>query len=93
MLNGGAVELHAGRRAVHPVPWTEEELTTWTDALLARNQTFYILDDGEEMTTVLSRLRAHYVLEPIQVLDLPYFALGGGNLPQSAFLYKVTGRS
>jgi hypothetical protein len=89
MLNSGAIELHADRQAVHPAPWTEAELRTWVDALQSRERPFYVLDDGEEMLPVLERLRAHYVVRPIETLNLPYFALGGGNLPRSAVLYRV----
>jgi len=93
MLNGGGIELHAGRQAVHPAPWTEEELYRWTDALLSRGQPFYVLDDGEEMPAVLARLSQRYRLRPIQALDLPYFAVGGGNLPRQASLYEVVSPS
>ncbi|MBL7198668.1 MAG: glycosyltransferase family 39 protein [Anaerolineae bacterium] len=89
MLNGGAIELHSGRGAVHPAPWTEDELRLWVDGLLARGTPFYVLDDGEEMRPVLARLERDYALELIQTLDLPYFALGGGNLPLPARLYRV----
>jgi uncharacterized membrane protein YjjB (DUF3815 family) len=89
MLNSGAIELHAGRQAVHPAPWTEAELRTWVDALQSLERPFYVLDDGEEMLPVLERLRTHYVVRPIETLNLPYFALGGGNLPRSAVLYRV----
>jgi hypothetical protein len=89
MLNSGAIELHAGRQAVHPAPWTKEQLFVWTDALLAREREFYVLDDGEEMGMVLSHLQSHYLLQPVQHLDLPYFAMGGGNLPQPTTLYVV----
>ena len=92
MLNSGAIELHAGRQAIHPAPWTRAQLIVWTDALLARERTLYILDDGEEMGVVLSHLRDRYLLQPIQTLDLPYFALGGGNLPKVATLYAVQER-
>jgi hypothetical protein len=89
MLNGGAIELHAGRQAVHPAPWTADELFTWVDALSSLERPFYALDDGEEMAPVLERLASRYVLRPVETLDLPYFALGGGNLPRSAVLYRV----
>ncbi|MBN1642739.1 MAG: glycosyltransferase family 39 protein [Anaerolineae bacterium] len=92
MLNGGAIELHAGRQAVHPAPWTTQELRTWTDALLALDRPFYVLDDGEEMAPVLAELRAAYEVRSVQVLELPYFALGGGNLPRMARLYRVEQR-
>jgi hypothetical protein len=89
MLNGGAIELHAERAAIHPAPWTEEELRSWTDALLDRTHPFYVLDDGEDMPPVLARLRDHYSLRPVQQLGLPYFALGGGNIPHPVWLYEV----
>jgi hypothetical protein len=92
MLNGGAIELYAGREAVHPAPWTDEELHTWIDALLARGLPFYVLDDGEEMVAVLARLQAGYEVRAVQMLDLPYFALGGGNLPRPAWLYRIEQR-
>jgi hypothetical protein len=89
MLNGGAIELHAGRASVHPAPWTEDEMRRWTDMLLAQERPFYVVDDGEEMPQVLSHLRRHYSVRPIQALDLPYFAIGGGNIPQLARLYRI----
>jgi hypothetical protein len=93
MLNGGAIELHAGRRAVHPAPWNEDELYAWVDALLTEGATFYVLDDGEEMGPVLTRLQGRYRLRTVTWLDLPYFALGGGNLPRTATLYSVGGEA
>ncbi len=89
MLNGGAVELHSGREAVHPAPWTDEELYRWVEALHERGRPFYILDDGEEMAAVMTRLERRYRLVFVSKLNLPYFAIGGGNLPRPARLYKV----
>lgn len=89
MLNSGAIELHARRAAVHPTPWTDQELYAWTDALLDEGRPFYVLDDGEEMPPLLERLEAQYRLRPITTLGLPYFALGGGSLPRPARLYEV----
>jgi hypothetical protein len=89
MLNGGAIELHAGRAAVHPTPWTEQELYRWVEALSAQQRPFYVLDDGEEMPLVLARLEGRYRVRPVATLGLPYFAIGGGNLPRSAHLYAI----
>jgi hypothetical protein len=89
MLNSGAIELHAGRAAVHPAPWTEDELARWVEGLLARGRVFYLLDDGEEMPAVIERLEKRYSVRPVDILGLPYFAIGGGNLPRSAQLYRV----
>ncbi|MFN2157027.1 MAG: glycosyltransferase family 39 protein [Anaerolineae bacterium] len=91
MLNGGAIELHAGRGAVHPAPWRKDELYVWVDALLAKGRPFYVLDDGEEMALVLRNLGERYRLRTVTTLELPYFALGGGNLPRPATLYSVQG--
>ena len=65
MLNSGAIELHAGRGAVHPAPWTEEELVRWVEGLLAEGRAFYVLDDGEEMPAVIERLEARYRVRPV----------------------------
>jgi hypothetical protein len=89
MLNGGAIELYAGRAAIHPAPWTEDELQRWTDALLSQGRPFYVLDDGEEMPPVLAHLRQAYQVQAVQRLNLPYFALGGGNIPRPVWLYQV----
>jgi len=89
MLNSGAIELHADRQAVHPAAWSQRELYVWVDALSLRGQPFYVLDDGEEMAPVLSRLEERYALRQVQALDLSYFAIGGGNLPRQAYLYLV----
>jgi hypothetical protein len=93
MLNSGAIELHAGRTAIHPAPWTDEELYTWTDALLAQGRPFYLLDDGEEMPPLLERMEPRYRLQLAATLGLPYFALGGGGLPRPARLYEVQGQT
>jgi hypothetical protein len=89
MLNSGAIELLAGRAALHPSPWTADELRTWVDALHAQKRPFYILDDGEEMPLVLSRLQGTFQVHLIQTIDLPYFAYGGGNIPGPSRLYAV----
>ena len=92
MLNGGAIELYAGRQAVHPAPWTDQELWTWVDGLRDEGRPFYIVDDGEEMAVVLARLQARYEVNEIATLDLAYFALGGGNLPRQVVLYRIGSR-
>jgi hypothetical protein len=88
-LNSGAIELHAGRGAVHPAPWSDGELYRWVDALHAAGRAFYLLDDGEEMPLLVERLEERYPMRPVAVLGLPYFSVGGGSLPRSARLYEV----
>jgi hypothetical protein len=89
MLNGGAVELYAQRKAVHPAPWTERELVRWTETLLARGRPFYVLDDGEEIPPVLDQLARSYQVRPVGQINLPYFVIGGGNAPHPVWLYAI----
>jgi hypothetical protein len=89
MLNSGAIELYADRMAVHPAPWTNDELARWITALESRDIVFYLLEDGEEMLPIVAHMKADNVLEHVTELDLPYFAYGGGNLPLQATLYRI----
>jgi len=92
MLNSGAIELYTGRQAVHPAPWTDQELAVFVDGLRDEGRSFYVLDDGEEMAVVLARVRARYEVSEVTTLDLAYFSLGGGSLPRQAVLYQVGSR-
>ncbi|MBN1581078.1 MAG: glycosyltransferase family 39 protein [Anaerolineae bacterium] len=89
MLNSGAIELYTGHTAVHPAPWSQQELDRWLDALDKRGIAFYLLSDGEELAPVLAQLELSYQIEFVARLNLPVFAYGGGNLPQSAVLYRI----
>lgn len=89
MLNGGAIELYSGRLAVHPAAWTKDELLRWSRELAVRELPFYVLEDGEEMTSVVTHLSTTYQLAPVMPLAVPYFAYGGGNLPKQAVLYLL----
>jgi hypothetical protein len=89
MLNGGAIEMYTGHFAVHPTPWTKEELACWISALEKEEIAFYWLNDGEEMASTQAYLQLNYHLNLVARLDLPFFAYGGGNLPRQATLYHV----
>lgn len=89
MLNSGAIELYAKRQSVHPAPWTVEEMRVWLDALAAQNRPFYLLDDGEEFAALRKQIEPFVQLDNVCVLNLPYFAYGGGNLPRTTLLYRV----
>ncbi len=90
MLNGGAIELYTGHKAFHPAPWTPEQCDRWIETLQAHGHAVYFLDDGEEMTPILRRLRTTWQIRMVRRLGLPYFARGGGNLPATATLYVVS---
>jgi hypothetical protein len=89
MLNSGAIALYAQRTAIHPAPWTSQDLHRVINHLHTTYRSFYVLDDGEEMAAVLASLQPVYRLEVQGTFELPFFAQGGGNLPQSAVLYLV----
>ncbi|MBN1935597.1 MAG: glycosyltransferase family 39 protein [Anaerolineae bacterium] len=90
MLNGGAIELYAQRQAIHPSPWTTEQVLHWIHSLSEQNRPFYQLDDGEESAVLMERLAGQVRLTPICTLNMPYFAYGGGNLPRPAVLYHLS---
>jgi hypothetical protein len=86
-LNGGAIELHAGRLAFRPAGWTADELVRFVEAA---GRPVFVLDDGEELGAALQVLRARYGLAEVARLDVPYYdAVGGGSRNRRAPLYRV----
>ncbi len=86
-LNGGAIELHAGRLAFRPAGWTADELMRFVEAA---GRPVFVLDDGEELEAALRALRARYGLVEVARLDVPYYdAVGGGSRNRRAPLYRV----
>jgi hypothetical protein len=88
-LNAGAVMLYAERDIVRPGVWTEAEWQAVVQRLLHLGRPIYVLADGEEMVTPLRVLQAHYRLEPVAALSLPYFYPGGGSENRDVGLYRV----
>jgi len=86
-LNGGPIDLYAGREAFRPGSWTGEELETFLLAMWNEGHEIYILDDSPELASTLAYLSTRYGLRPIVRLDLPLF--GGGKA--TGYLYQVEG--
>ncbi len=83
-LNGGPIDLYAGRQAFRPESWTAEELETFLLAMWDEGHETYILDDSPELASTLSHLSTRLI--PIVRLDLPLFGEKA-----TGYLYQVEG--
>ncbi len=86
-LNGGPIDLFAGREAFRPKSWTAAELEVFLEAMWEEGEEVYILDDSPELASTLSHLSTRYGLRPIVRLDLPLF----GSERATGYLYRVEG--
>jgi hypothetical protein len=84
-LNGGPIDLYAGREAFRPASWTVEELETFLRAMWDERHEIYILEDSPELTSTLAYLSTRYRLLPMVRLDLPLF----GDEKATGYLYRV----
>ncbi len=85
-LNGGPIDLYAGREAFRPESWTAEELETFLLAMWDEGHEIYILDDSPELASTLSHLSTRYGLMPIVRLGVPVFGEKA-----TGYLYQVEG--
>lgn len=83
-LNGGPIDLYAGREAFRPESWTAEELEVFLLAMWDEGREIYILDDGLELASTLSHLSPR--LKPVVRLDVPLFGEKA-----TGYLYRVGG--
>jgi len=83
-LNGGPIDLYAGREAFRPENWTVGELEAFLWAMWDEGHEIYILDDSPELASTLSHLSTRLV--PIIRLDLPVFGEEA-----TGYLYQVEG--
>jgi hypothetical protein len=85
-LNGGAIDLYAGREAFRPAFWTEEELDIFFREMFREGRAVYILDDGEALRPGLEHAKAHYQVVPLLNLSVPLF---GDPERVSSVLYQI----
>ncbi len=86
-LNGGAIDLYAGRQAFRPAFWTVQELDVFLKEMFREGRAVYILDDGEALKPSLEHARVHYKVVPLLDLSVPLF---GDPEQISSILYQIT---
>jgi hypothetical protein len=72
-LNGGPVDLYAGREAFRPAFWSGEELDVFLGQMFEEGTRVYILDDGEDLRPTLEHARAYYDVVSLVRLGVPLF--------------------
>jgi len=83
-LNGGPIDLYAGREAFRPESWRAAELDTFLRAMWEEGREIYILDDSPELASTLSHLSTRLI--PIVRLEVPVFGERA-----TGYLYRVEG--
>jgi hypothetical protein len=86
-LNGGPIDLYAGREAFRPAFWTEDEFAVFVDHMFQEGTRVYILDDGEALGPNLEYAEAHYRVTPVARLTVPIF---GDPARVSSVLYEIS---
>ncbi len=89
-LNGGPIDLYAGREAFRPAFWTEKELDIFFDEMFREGRAVYVLDDGEALRSSLEHARAHRQVVPLLHLSVPLF---GDPERISGVLYQIKSAS
>ncbi|TKJ29618.1 MAG: hypothetical protein CEE40_07705 [Chloroflexi bacterium B3_Chlor] len=89
-LNGGPIDLYAGREAFRPAFWTEEEVDVFFGQMFSEGTAVYILDDGEAVRPSLNHAEAHYKVVGLVRLAVPIF---GDPDRVSGVLYQIKPRS
>jgi hypothetical protein len=72
-LNGGPIDLYAGREAFRPAFWSEDELDIFLGQMFDDGTAVYILDDGEALLPTLEHARANYDVVSLIRLTVPVF--------------------
>jgi len=85
-LNGGPIDLYAGREAFRPAFWSEEELDLFLAQMFDEGTTVYILDDGEALRPSLEHAKAYYDVVNLVHLGVPVF---GDPEQVSQALYQI----
>jgi hypothetical protein len=85
-LNGGPVDLYAGRQAFRPAFWTAEEFEVFTEEMFREGTNVYLLDDGEALGPTLEYAQTHYRVISRAQLTVPVF---GDPERISSVLYQI----
>ena len=85
-LNTGAIELYAQRETFHPGMWSAQEQIEFIAAMSREGREIYLLEDGDVMREARNALSSHYKIEPITIINAPYFGNVGA---MSGTLWKV----
>jgi hypothetical protein len=85
-LNGGPVDLYAGRQAFRPAFWTTRELDIFVEEMFRQNTNVYLLDDGEALRGTMEHVTAHYRVTARAQLTVPLF---GDPERISSMLYQI----
>lgn len=85
-LNGGPIDLYAGREAYRPAFWTEAELDIFFNQMFRERRATYILDDGDAVRPTLQHAKENYEVVPIAQLSVPIF---GDPQQISRLLYQI----
>ena len=91
-LNSGALERYARVTTVRPAAWSEDEIASVVHALDDRGTPLYLLDDSEEMTSLVVEVSCRYDLLPLKSYVLPDFGRGGEQGEGVARLYLLRSR-
>jgi len=85
-LNGGPIDLYAGREAFRPGFWTEDELDIFFNQMFRERRATYILDDGDAVRPALQYAEENYEVVPLAQLSVPIF---GDPQQISGVLYQI----
>ncbi len=88
-LNSGPIDLYSERVAFRPAVWSAEELYTFVDWCLAKDNDVYLLNDGLEMQAPMEAALARYHLRQVGSFDLPFYHTGGGSVGRRVALYGI----
>jgi hypothetical protein len=73
-LNGGPLDMYAGRQAFRPSFWTTEEFDVFLQEMFREGTNVYLLHDGEALGPTLEYAQASYrVISIAQPLTVPVF--------------------
>ncbi|HJX37410.1 MAG TPA: glycosyltransferase family 39 protein [Anaerolineae bacterium] len=88
-LNGGPIDLYAGRQAFRPAFWTADEFDVFLEHMFQEGTAVYLLDDGEDLQANLEHARSHYRVSATAHLTVPLF---GDPQRISSTLYRIEPR-